>query len=197
MAGAGRKVFVNGDVLRASEVNDYLMDQAVQSFANATARDAALGVGYAGAVAYLQDKFAITVSTSGWSTIDLHAWTAYTPTVSGITIGNGTFSASYARVGKNVTLKVRFTLGSTSAITGAATFSLPVNATGFGYGTANLNCAGSNYQGVALISGSTNVIANAVNSAGTYAVQSSTSATIPATWATGNVISLTISYEAA
>lgn len=123
-------------------------------------------------------------------------WTTYTPTTTNITIGNGTWASSYMQIGKTVHLKVRFTLGSTSAITGAATFSLPVTATGFGYGVANLN-RGSNYPGISAISGTTNVVANAVNAAGTYAVLASTSATVPGTWAAADVISLSISYEAA
>jgi hypothetical protein len=130
------------------------------------------------------------------SAIGNAAWTTYTPTVSGITIGNGTWAASYMQIGKTVFLKVRFTLGSTSAITGAATFSLPVTATGFGYGVANLN-RGNNYAGVAAISGTTNVVANAIDSSVTYATQRSTSATVPATWAAADVISISIAYEAA
>jgi hypothetical protein len=124
------------------------------------------------------------------------AWTTYTPTVSGITIGNGTWASSYMQIGKTVFLKIRFTLGSTSAITGASTFSLPVTATGFGYGVANLN-RGANFAGVAAISGTTNVVANAVDSSVNYATQRSTTATIPGTWAASDVISISIAYEAA
>lgn len=43
MAGAGFKLFQNGDVLTASEVNTYMMEQQIMVFADETARDAALG----------------------------------------------------------------------------------------------------------------------------------------------------------
>jgi hypothetical protein len=43
MAGAGAKLFVNGQKLFAADVNEYLMDQTVMRFADATARDAAFG----------------------------------------------------------------------------------------------------------------------------------------------------------
>lgn len=43
MAGAGVRVFQPGEVLSASTVNTYLMDQAVCRFATAAARDAAFG----------------------------------------------------------------------------------------------------------------------------------------------------------
>ena len=42
MAGAGYKSFSTGDVLTASDVNTYLMQQTIMVFANATARDAAI-----------------------------------------------------------------------------------------------------------------------------------------------------------
>jgi len=42
MAGLGRKVFTAGEVLQASEVNGYLMDQAIMVFDTTTARDAAI-----------------------------------------------------------------------------------------------------------------------------------------------------------
>lgn len=43
MAGAGIRVFQPGEVLSAATVNTYLMDQAVNRFANVTARNAAFG----------------------------------------------------------------------------------------------------------------------------------------------------------
>lgn len=44
MAGAGVRLFTAGSILTASQVNDYLMDQAVCRFADASARDARLVV---------------------------------------------------------------------------------------------------------------------------------------------------------
>jgi hypothetical protein len=57
MAGAGRRTFVPGEVLTASNVNSYLMDQAVMVFDDATERDTALGTAVVsqGMVTYLKD----------------------------------------------------------------------------------------------------------------------------------------------
>ena len=55
MAGAGKKTFVAGEVLTASDVNSYLMDQAVMRFATASARSAALPTPSEGMMAYLDD----------------------------------------------------------------------------------------------------------------------------------------------
>jgi hypothetical protein len=43
MAGAGAKLFVDGEALDAAEVNTYLMDQSIMRFATTAARDAAFG----------------------------------------------------------------------------------------------------------------------------------------------------------
>jgi hypothetical protein len=42
LAGAGFKLFSNGQVLLASEVMDYMMVQQIMVFADSTARDAAI-----------------------------------------------------------------------------------------------------------------------------------------------------------
>ena len=63
MAGLGRKVFTAGEVLEASEVNGYLMDQAVMVFAGTAARTAAIGTPSEGMVTYLLDDN----STSVWT----------------------------------------------------------------------------------------------------------------------------------
>lgn len=63
MAGLGRKVFTAGEVLEASEVNGYLMDQAVMVFANSAARTAAIASPSEGMLTYLQDTNALEVFT--------------------------------------------------------------------------------------------------------------------------------------
>jgi hypothetical protein len=56
MAGAGYRTWVAGEVIEAENINDFLQDQVVQVYANATARSAALtGVIAEGMVSYLKD----------------------------------------------------------------------------------------------------------------------------------------------
>jgi hypothetical protein len=52
-----RKTFTAGDVLTASDMNTFLMDQAVQTFADSTARDSAISTATApaGLVTYIED----------------------------------------------------------------------------------------------------------------------------------------------
>lgn len=70
MAGAGFKTFNAGDVLGATDVNTYLMQQTVMVFADATARDAAIPSPAEGMIVYLKDSDRTftysTISPAGW-----------------------------------------------------------------------------------------------------------------------------------
>lgn len=59
----GFKTFVNGDILDASEVNDFLMKQSVMVFADAAARTTALPTPIEGMVTYLEDTDSLEVFT--------------------------------------------------------------------------------------------------------------------------------------
>ncbi len=66
MAGAGFKLFQDGDVLLASEVNNYMMEQQIMVFASAAARDAAILSPTEGMFAFLKDDDKLTVFTTSW-----------------------------------------------------------------------------------------------------------------------------------
>ena len=56
MAGAGFKTFSVGEVLTATNVNTYLMQQSVMVFADASARSTAISSPSEGMVTYLSDS---------------------------------------------------------------------------------------------------------------------------------------------
>jgi len=78
------KVFTNGSVLQASEVNDNLMNQAVITFSNSAARSSAITSPVEGMVTYLAD----TDSYQFWNG---SAWTNLVSASSGNIIINGAF----------------------------------------------------------------------------------------------------------
>jgi hypothetical protein len=51
-----RKVFTAGEVLAAADVNEFLMDQTVMTFAGTAARGSAIGTAVEGMVTYLEDS---------------------------------------------------------------------------------------------------------------------------------------------
>lgn len=70
MAGAGKKTFSAGETLLASDVNSYLMDQAVMVFDDAAARTSAIGSPSEGMVTYLKDVDLVQVwDGSEWNEI--------------------------------------------------------------------------------------------------------------------------------
>ena len=97
MAGLGRKTFAAGEVLRAADVNGYLMDQAVMTFAGTAARGSAIGTASEGMVSYLADSNNIEVYTgSDWQApygLTLLATQSFSG-VSGFSIDN-IFSSKY------------------------------------------------------------------------------------------------------
>ena len=60
MAGAGFKTFVNGNVLLASEVNTYMMEQQVMVFAGTAARGSAIVSPSEGMFAFVKDTDKLT-----------------------------------------------------------------------------------------------------------------------------------------
>lgn len=126
------------------------------------------------------------------------AWTAYTPTTTGITLGNGTVTGRWLRIGKTVDFQCVFTFGSTSAVTASPTFTLPATAQTTGWYAAESTAYNTtNYWPIAGVCDTTaRVICRVWN--GTAGLNfSAISSTIPFTWATGHILTVQGRYEAA
>ena len=196
------KTFAAGEKLTSSDVNSYLMQQTVMYFASSAARGSAITSPVEGMVAYLEDSNTYTFwNGSAWN--DLlwgDAWVAYTPTLSNITLGSGgTSSFFYQRVGKMVNVRGRITLGTSGALSGVATFTLPVNAITadqFWQSGTILNDSGTFYAGVVRVGTSTATVL-AMNASATYTTAVNTALNIPFTWAVGDILNVGFSYEAA
>lgn len=129
------------------------------------------------------------------------AWTTWAPTLTNLTLGNGSVVAKYRRLGQTLDYRFRFIMGSTSAVGTTPSFTLPftphaeytANAQPLGYGfltndnTADYDCS------VRLTSGSTvNIV-----SLGTLSIHASVTATAPFTWGTLDSIMVTGTIELA
>jgi hypothetical protein len=184
------------------------MQQSVMRFSTTSAADTALGANKAeGMVIYATSNELLYAyngaawipfaSALGSGTGYMGAWVGYTPTFTGITTGNGTSSFTYVQQGKTVHVRGRFTFGSTSAVTGAASISLPVTATAANF-VANLTArAGGADYAMLPIATTTTIGVNALGSAGTYANRVTVSNLIPGTWTTNDFITFSATYEAA
>ena len=152
------------------------------------------------AVEALQTKVAIGNTVLG-------TYTAYTPTWTGLTVGNGTSVFEYARVNNLVHVIGYFTFGSTSAITGGVTISLPVNAsTGYsavfwspiGFVNCSDASAGTALEAAAYsnATATTALLRSKFVSSNQIANQNF-GATVPFTWTTSDRIMVDFTYEAA
>lgn len=121
MAGLGRRTFAPGEVLTASNVMNYLQDQAVMNFAGTAARGSAIGSAVSqGMVSYLDDSNSLEVykttgtAVAGWEPVNL----AQSPNV----IINGGFDIWQRGTAINAVANTAYTADMWSVVTdGVAT----------------------------------------------------------------------------
>ena len=136
------------------------------------------------------------------SATTLYPWQTWTPSYSGITVGNGSVVARYQQIGKTVTVFFKLTFGTTTSVSNYGTFSQPVTASqaGFMNGTASLVDNGASIYGgwIYMESGGVNAyfVANLTNGAyATFAPANSTGT--PTTFGNTDIWIATYTYEAA
>ena len=136
-------------------------------------------------------------------------YTAYTPTFTGLTIGNGTVTSAFCRVNDFVHYYAEVTLGSTSSVTGAVFVSVPVNVnagmlasgsdnSAYIYGTASYTDQGSsvNYGWITSASATDmRLMVQLTNS--TYATRISMNTAVPFTWVATDSFRFNAYYRAA
>lgn len=126
--------------------------------------------------------------------LGVDAWTAYTPTNTNVTLGNGTQVARYQRIGRLIAVNYDLLWGSTTAYAGSISIGLPVpaGATGKWIGSAlYLDANVNDFPGVCRISAGGTVMTPVINSGG------GVTATTPFTWVTTDRLSISVVYEAA
>jgi hypothetical protein len=198
-----KKTFTAGEVLAAADVNDFLMDQSLMTFAGTAARGSAIPTPVEGMLTYLDDSDIYeSYSGSAWlPALPMGAWQSYTPTFTGFTLGDGTIEvAKYSQIGNTVHCKVQVTLGSTSAVTGSITIGLPVSANNdynSAQGVSKLIAGGVLGTGIVAVNTPTTARLFPLLANGTYVTNTNTTATVPGTWASGSSFAFFITYEAA
>lgn len=181
--------------LTASDVNTYLMDQAVVTCTSATRP-----TGIEGRVIFETDTDTLRVyDGSSWVAI-WRKQTTYTPTLVGMAVGTGGSAentATYGFSGGTLTVSGNIVFGTTGTTFPASTItaSLPsgftaspvYSATAAGIASMTDASVGT-YTGYCRLQSASTVRFVVSNTSGTYPTQVSTSTTVPFTWAAGDSI---------
>jgi hypothetical protein len=126
-------------------------------------------------------------------------WTTWTPTLGNITLGNGTVTARYQKIGKTVNFRFNITFGTTTAVTGGAHFFLPITPA---YDTPCSIVVRDNgvafypLTGMVFVSGAYCDIVVGTAS-GTYVTQTSVNTTVPVVLGSTDNIYVSGTYEVA
>lgn len=214
----GYKDFTDGSRLYAAEIEEYAQNQAVMRFADAAARDTALAtVKTEGMLAYLKDVNTLTVYTgSAWSTLgpahgSLLSWATPTITQSGTVTATSSF-ARYRRFGRWIDAQCFLTVTGTGTSSNRVEILLPVAASsslglivGRGYIYDQTPANTGIYRGDVILTGAgarvylldSTVAATAAGDGTGRADMGSGVNTFNAALAAGDLIALTLGYEAA
>lgn len=124
------------------------------------------------------------------------AWTSWTPTWTNLTVGNGVNASRYIQIGKTVFFDIAFTFGSTSSMSSAPSFTLPVTTISYGANTSlgqvglTDSSSGNLFPGPLLWLSTTTCQLQCLNVSGASVINASVTSTTPfgAAWATSDSI---------
>ena len=124
------KSFSSFEKLAASEVNTYLMNQSIPTFADSTARDAAITSPANGQYAHLTGTNELTFyNGSAWvvAIVASQPWADFTPTFNGgFDVGTGSVIARYCIINNTLFGYVEATMGTGSSYGSGLSFDAPV-----------------------------------------------------------------------
>ncbi len=186
------------EVLTSSDVDTYLMQQTVMTFATEAARDSALsGDLVEGMIAFTEDTDSIWYYTgSAWKPIST-PWADYTPTWTNVTVGNGTLVAKSRYVAGDIRQRGYLTFGSTTAFTGTVQQDIDNSETSDTAGAeavGRANDSGTAIYRVSVFVDPTDTQIQFASGPDTLAV---INATTPHTWATGDSLTWDITIPIA
>lgn len=186
--GLWNKLTTKGDLLTATGAQAY----------------SRLAVGTNGHVLTADSAEATGIKWAAQSGSSVPAWSSFTPTWTGFTVGNGTVTAAYVTDGKNVFFRVDVVLGSTSSVasSNAVRFTLPTASKSGVKQPVSLyilDVGTRNYLGICLVGDDWGAADN--TKATLVHTESGNGGNVdnasPMTWASGDKFSITGVYEAA
>ncbi len=127
-------------------------------------------------------------------------WTTWSPTYLNITVGNGTVTSRYRKLGKRVDVYFKLVWGSTTSCGSYPNVSYPISPsyTNFIAGNAYLLDTGTaEYAGLVFMDGANGMLFQSQATNGNFATTGIVQAASPVTWTTNDVWAFSASYEVA
>jgi hypothetical protein len=126
------------------------------------------------------------------------AWITWTPSVSNVTIGNGSITARYQQTSNVINFSVKIVFGSTTTISGSPNFTMPVAANSVAvFPVYILDTGVAAYLGSAYLPIGSSMFLDLIDTTSNRALLTAFSSTSPFTWGTGDFFSVSGSYEVA
>jgi hypothetical protein len=175
---------------------------SLDTFTNPTATSLLTSPSHSLSHSDLNDAVEALETKVGIGNTVLGSYISFATTLTNVTVGDGVISGSYCRVNGFVHYYGSFTLGSTSAVTGTVSFTLPVNLNSdmnirSTYGTFQYLDGSSRYNGQSQRNTDSSLNMCVDLTSGTYAQSSLVGSTTPFTWAVGDVMTWNLYYRAA
>jgi hypothetical protein len=129
-------------------------------------------------------------------------WSSWTPTLTNMSIGNGTMTSKYLQLGKLVFFNTLIVFGTTTSVTGDIEISLPVTAVApgqmpIGHALLYDDSTATPYMAQPTLVATTRFRVLSVVTSGATATTTDTTALVPFTWATSDQIRVYGFFEAA
>lgn len=196
-----KTTYVDGEVFSASDIND---TNGTVNLLNPSAKGSIISASAANTPSLLAvgaNDLVLTAASGETTGLKYSGgYSTWTPTWTGLTVGNATQTARYTQVGKTVRFDLELIFGSTTSITASfPSFTYPV-------GLLNPSCSVSGMwldQGTAVyinsyfLRDSSRVFLITGFTGGSYLAETGVSSTIPFTWTTGDRFIVSGSYEVA
>lgn len=134
------------------------------------------------------------------------AWASWTPTFTNLTVGNGTLTAKFIKIGKTIICRLHFVFGSTSSMGTTPSFTLPVASVSYpgtssaqvlGDGQYYDTSAAQNYGGNIIWKSTADAYLGVFDASATYLKTVTPTSAIPFNWGVGDEIHATFTFEAA
>ena len=193
-------LFAAGDTIQIQNIGAGVCTITAGTATVSTAASLALAQNQGGMLYFTSASASIFYAFSAGST---SAYASWTPTLTNLSLGNGTMTGRYVQIGKFVNASLKLVFGSTTSVTGTMTFSLPTGASSANTATNTflgnvriLDNGIANYVGMVQLSSSSAVILCVINVNGTYGTPENVNATVPFTWGNLDEIEFSMSYEA-